>query len=157
MASPSLSSSAAVAAHQCAGRCGKVRWAQWLSSGCSAAGTPGWGCGTRSPGSGAPAGSVHRSSSPSDLQSSSSFWWCNGLDPVWAAVSPGDLCHSWGRWSWEEVLGRSTFHRGYLVTAVLWGSLSSEMDKENGVSSRKCVYWKLQYIDIKFKREHIWV
>lgn len=150
-ASPSLSSSAAVAAHQRAGRCGKVQWAQWPSSGCSAAGTPGWGCGTRSPGSGAPAGSVHRSSSPSDLQSFSSFWWCSGLDPAWAAISPGDPCRSWGRWSSEEALGSSTFHRGCWGTAVLWGNLSSEMDKEDWVSSRECVHCNLLCIDIKCK------
>lgn len=135
MASPFLSSSAAVAVHQCAGKCGKVRWAQWLSSGCNAAGTPEWGCGTRSPVSGAPARSVHRSSFPIDLQSSSSFWWCSGLDPIWAAVSPGDLCHSWDHWSWEEVLGSNIFDRGCLLTAAPWGSLSSEIEKEDGVSS----------------------
>lgn len=128
-ANPSPPISAAGTARLCADRCDKVPSARWLSSGCSETGTPAWGWGTRSPASGAPACSVHRSSFPSGWQSSSSSWWCSDLGPASAVVCPGDLCRSWGHWSSEWVLCSTTCHRSPLVAAVLLDSLNSNMEK----------------------------
>ncbi len=120
-ASRSPSTSGAIEAHRCAGKAGRVRWAPWQVSGCSAGGTLEWDCGRWDRVCAALEAWARRSSFPSGLQSSSSFWQCSESDRASALECTEGLRHSSGHWFWVEEQNINTPYKPY----VLYWSLES--------------------------------